>query len=272
MKGKMDTKRLGALVGLTAWLTAGIAGGTSTVDFSDLTLDPDSYWHGSDNSGGFHSAGVFFANEYEFVADWNWESWKGFSYSNIDDTTTPGHGNQFAAFSGGGMDSDIYAIGYHSLAWAESPEYRPRLTLSIANTVVGLHVANTTYAALYMRDGDPVFGAEPFQQGDWLRLSIIGLDEFDGPLGTVTVDLADFRSDDPQDHFILSDWAFVSLEALGSDVKALEFAVDSSDLFAPTTFALDQIMVVPEPGTVLFLGVGGLVLMLLRRRTAGFQG
>ncbi len=49
----------------------------------DLELPAESYWNGSDASGGFTSAGVHFGNNYNT----DWGSWDGFSYSNITDTT-----------------------------------------------------------------------------------------------------------------------------------------------------------------------------------------
>ena len=59
----------------------------TVVDFEDLSLAPNSYWNGSDNSGGFTSRGAYFNNSY----DQDYGSWDGWSYSNVVNTTTPGY-------------------------------------------------------------------------------------------------------------------------------------------------------------------------------------
>ena len=78
---------------MTAALLVAIGGlaGTSCgtpVDFQDLSLPAaNSYWNGSDNSGGFTSRGAYFNNSY----DQDYGSWDGWSYSNVVNTTTPGY-------------------------------------------------------------------------------------------------------------------------------------------------------------------------------------
>lgn len=272
MKGKARFLQAGALVWMLALMTGTTAIGNVTVDFTDLHLEDDSYWNGEDYSGGFESGDVHFFNEYEYDDVWQMAFWKGFSYSNIKDNTTPGHANQYAAFSGGAHAGDIYAVGYHSIAWGDSPEYQPRLTLAIPDEVLGLYVTNTTYAALYMRDGDAVFGVEPFQQGDYFALHISGYDVNDDQLGMTTIYLADFRSLIPEEHYVVSSWQHVDLSSFGSEVKSLRFSTESSDPFAPSYFALDSIVVVPEPGTALLSVIGCLVLCLLRKRRGLVSG
>ncbi|MEZ4549686.1 MAG: hypothetical protein R2874_04175 [Desulfobacterales bacterium] len=62
------------------------AASAQSADFEDLILAPESFWDGSDESGGFSSNGVFFSNNYNA----EWMSWDGFSYSNLTDTTVEG--------------------------------------------------------------------------------------------------------------------------------------------------------------------------------------
>lgn len=76
---------------------------SATVDFSDLTLAPESYWNGSDNSGGFSSGGAFFNNSYYYDSTYNYESWSGWAQSNITNNTTSGYTNQYSAITGGGV-------------------------------------------------------------------------------------------------------------------------------------------------------------------------
>lgn len=53
--------------------------------FENLALVPDTFWNGSDLSGGFNSGNARFANSY----DTTYQAWSGFSYSNMSDSTTP---------------------------------------------------------------------------------------------------------------------------------------------------------------------------------------
>ncbi|MEX0652494.1 MAG: DUF4465 domain-containing protein [Phycisphaeraceae bacterium] len=235
-------------------LTLTAAAADVTVDFHDLSLPADSYYNGSDEAGGFTSRGVHFATDWGIDELFNFEYWSGFAYSNIDDTTTAGHGNQFAAFTGSAASSEIYAVGFGTAT----------LTLPTATTVRSAHLTNTTYAALSMRDGDGF--ASAFAEGDWFAVTVTGLDANENETGAIDIYLADFRSADSNDHYILDQWAETDLQALG-EVSQLRFAVDSSNANTPAYFALDELTVaeVPEPATLMLLGSGG-ALMLLRRQ------
>lgn len=67
------------------------------VTFADLPLASEDYWNGSDQSGGFKSRNVQFKNTYNAA----WGSWAGFAYSRVNDTNTPGYGNQYAVWTPG---------------------------------------------------------------------------------------------------------------------------------------------------------------------------
>ena len=109
----MRLKGLYCLVSIL--LTAGAAK-AAMVTFDDLTLPAESYWNGSDGSGGFTSGGVHFSNNY----DAEWGAWDGFSYSNLSDTTTMGFAAQFNAIVGSGQGGSAnYAVCYPG--WATPP-------------------------------------------------------------------------------------------------------------------------------------------------------
>ena len=95
----------GGLICLIIVLSMLSAANADTITFEDLTLPAESFWNGSDNSGGFRSGNAFFNNNY----DSNWESWDGFSYSNITNTTEGDINAQYNAITGsgqGGSDPD----------------------------------------------------------------------------------------------------------------------------------------------------------------------
>ena len=193
------------------------------VDFEDLTLDPESFWNGSDESGGFISRGVHFSNNYNV----EWGSWDGFSYSNTTDTTTTGFDNQYSAIPGNGADgSSNYTVGYIGFA---SP---PTATLPEVQAVSGMYVTNSTYAALTVLNGDDFakrFGGASGDDPDWFKLTVTGKDAEGNIAGTVEFYLADYRFPDNAEDYVLTKWAWVDLSSLGA-IKSLEFTLSSSDM------------------------------------------
>jgi hypothetical protein len=229
--------------------------------FEDLTLPPESYWNGADGSGGFHSIGAFFQNNY----DAEWDYWDGFAYSNRTDTETQGAEGQYNAITGSGQkQSAMYGVAF--VGWEELPT----MTLSTPRQLDGLYVTNDSYTYYALRYGSQFskkLGGDTGDDADWFRLSITGQDAAGEPTGKVEFYLADFRSLDNAQDYIVNSWEFVDLTSLGM-VKSLQFALESSDTGAfgmntPGYFCLDT--VVPEPATLLLLGCGALFAGCRRR-------
>jgi hypothetical protein len=215
-----------------------------TVGFEDFQFPSEqNYWNGDDESGDFTINGASFNNSYNAA----WMSWSGFAVSSEVDVTTAGWGNQYSCFAGSGASgSSKFAIWYAN----------GEITFSVPTQVVSMAVTNTTYAALSMRDGDAyakqfgsIYNADGEVDGtdgkDWFRLTITGMDTEDEPTGEVVFYLADFRSDDSLEHFILNVWEIVDLTSLGS-VQRLVFQLESTDVGAfgmntPGYFAMDDL-------------------------------
>lgn len=210
----------------------------SVAKFDDLTLNPESFWNGSDQTGSFKSSEVTFYNSY-FKGDW--ESWSGFAYSNQTDIKTAGYGNQYSAITGKGYEGSAnYAVCY--------PSPSAELGIAIPNKITGFYVTNSTYAYLSMKNGDAFakkFGGETGNDPDFFKLMIEALDVDGKPVDTLDYYLADFRFADNSKDYILNNWTWVDLSGLKAANK-LRFSMSSSDnsfgfMNTPGYFCMDDL-------------------------------
>jgi hypothetical protein len=229
------------------------------VDFEDVgaNLPVNSFYNGSDFAGGFFSRGVFFNNDY--TADFG-GLWSGWSYSNVSDSTTPGFLNQYAAFPGSGADgSQTYGVAF---SFERNAAF---LNLPAGSMLKSLSLANTTYAALSMRDGDQFakkFGGVSGSDADFFKVILRGYSDLNArgtETGNLEVYLADFRFSDNRLDYILDNWLNVDTSRLGG-ARSVGLEFESSDVGSfgintPTYVALDNLrltaIAVPEPGSLL---------------------
>ncbi len=202
--------------------------------FENLALVPDTFWNGSDLSGGFNSGNARFANSY----DTTYQAWSGFSYSNMSDSTTPGYGNQYSA---------ITAAGYGGSGnYAVADEYgNAKIYLTGTATggmAAGFYVTNATLDYLSMLNGDAF--AKKFGPNDWLKLTAKAW--YNGVLKNDSVDfyLADFRFADTTQNYILKTWQWVNLSTLGN-ADSIIFHLSSTDnsqygMNTPAYFCIDN--------------------------------
>lgn len=221
-----------------------ISGAYEVVHFEDLNLNTNTYWNGSDISGNFVTGMGRFTNYY----DANYSSWSGFSYSNINDTETPGYGNQYAAYTGTGLDTSLYHGSTYGVA---STFNTPIFTYKHQgkHEIKGLYVTNSTYAALSMKKGDFVgkkFGGAEGNDPDWFKLSVWGKNNGQ-ETDTTEFYLADFRFADNSRDYIVETWQWFDLSSLGK-TDSLLFTLSSSDngaygMNTPSYFCIDNILI-----------------------------
>jgi hypothetical protein len=233
---------------LAAW--AGAAAATPlVVDFSDLTLDDDSFFNGGPdtNTGSWTSQGVLFGNRF---TDWGggFVSWNGFAYSNVDDTTTGDFTNQYAAITGTAFAGTIYAVGYSGS--------RAFIDLPAGMLPTSVRLTNTTYAARDMETGSSFSRA--FGPGDFLTVTFTGYAEAaatGSATGATTFYLADFLDGNS---LIVNTWELLDLAPLvaAGQPASIGLSWESNDvgqfgINTPTYVALDALTLapVPEPGT-----------------------
>jgi hypothetical protein len=242
-----------------------------TIDFEDLTLSANSYWNGSASTTYFTSgtSGTQFNNSYTDYGSYT--SWYGFAYSNVSNTTTAGYTNQYAVYNSTGTGyggSGNYAVVNCN---ADSSWGVATMTLAAGTHLESAYFCNTTYAALAILNGDDggFGGVAQFTSGSWFLLTITGTDASGDATGSVEIYLADYRDGKS---YVMSDWTYENLSALG-DATTLSFVLTSSDagiygINTPSYFAIDELTVVPEPGTLSLLAAAfvGLIAYALRKR------
>jgi hypothetical protein len=225
----------------------------AATDYEDLILADDSYWNGSDASGGFESGLAKFGNNY------SGGFWEGWAYSNTSDVTTAGSANQYSAITGAGFDTLVssgknYGVGFVSTDWmsAQSIPLPMAFNDNAAHGVKGFYVTNSTYATLSMEQGDAFakkFGGESGNDPDFFKLSVWGKNK---GIETDTIEfyLADFRFEDNTKDYIIQTWQWIELSSLGK-VDTLLFDFSSSDvgmygINTPMYFNTDNFYIVPD--------------------------
>jgi len=262
-------------------------------DMDDLTLAPGTYWNGASDwaAGGyqpndppinntFTSGPATFSNIHQ-VTDYGYGAtpyFEGWSYSNVNDTTTAGFSNQYAAITGTGEGgSGNYGVFYSGFL---SDPSAATVTFGQSTVLDGMHVTNVTYPYLSMRDGDGFakqFGGATGDDPDYLLLTIEGLDESNNSVGTVDFYMADFRDSDNANDYIVDTWEWVDLDSLG-EVDGLRFSFVTTDVGdfganTPLYFAMDNLTTiggsgsvgVPEPSSIL-IGLAGFALLVFQWR------
>jgi hypothetical protein len=223
------------------FLTSIIAGAQRTASYENYNLPVDTFLDGQDLNGGFEDGNVRLVNAY----DPDWMFWSGFALSTMSDTISPGFINQYSSIKGQGAEhTDTYGVGY-----ASSPIYLSLIDTSKSDRVIGFYISNSTYAYLSMSQGDQFakkFGGPSGQDPDFFKLTVKAYRAGDFTTDSVEIFLADFRSQNSAEDFILKDWKYIDISHF-SPHDSLEFSLTSTDVGSfgmntPAYFCIDEII------------------------------
>lgn len=197
----------------------------TTSTFESISLATDSFWNGSNWSGGYANGNAYFVNHYD--TSFGFASWNGFALSNKRDSLTIGYSNQYSAITAKGYNSSVnYAVAYGNGA-------RIKLTgAAKGKQVSGFYITNSTYAFRDMKNGSAFtkkFGGATGNDKDWFKITISGFKNGGNPADTaIDFYLADFRFTDNTKDYMVRNWTWVDLTSLGN-VDSIQFDFSSTD-------------------------------------------
>jgi len=213
----------------------------SRITFEEIGLGAEGIWNGSGGEGGFTSGNAFFRNNYGFDTIYNFEYWSGFSVSNHTDATTPGIVNQYSSITGGGEQSENYAVLYSF--------DQDTIEFITPQKIKNISFSNSTYAYWSMKNGDyfaKKFGGSSGDDPDYYCLVFKVIDH-KGTEYTFTdsLFLADYRFSDNSKDYIINSWINADFSGVGF-IRYFIMKFDSSDKSAgfintPTYICIDNI-------------------------------
>ena len=194
----------------------------------------------------FGSGSFAFSNSYN--AEWN--SWSGFALAASVDTTYTGNfqTQQYNNVVGGGQEqegkSKQYVVAYCPGDNPQWGSYNPVVTVMPGSDrkvqLEGVYLTNTAWVKSFATQGDKNYGRPAFKEGSFFIVSITADNG-----KKVEVPLIDYRNKKRE---VVNDWKWVDLSSLG-EVKTLKFSIQSSDSYAPSYFAMDNLHIKQDAST-----------------------
>jgi hypothetical protein len=219
---------------------------SAQVDFESLSPGATLYWKGNPGIPGLNSfsdGGAIFYNQNDTSSFGDY--WSGWAYSAKEDTISVDYAtNDISAITGKGYNNSAnYGVAY--VGWDSSLN---RIRFSDSKKLAGCYITNTTIAYRSMQSGDGFakkFGGSTGNDPDFFRLHITGWLGGNPKPDTLTFYLADFRDSNQANDYIINQWTFVDLSALGI-TDSLCYWMASSDtnsfgIKTPTYFCIDNL-------------------------------
>ena len=223
-----------------------VRGTAKVATFDDLYLPAESYWWGDtvpNYKNTFYSGSYSFANSMIPYS----QTWGLFGYSNkTSKSFDPDQfiTDQFNSVVGHGVNgSSNYAVVYPSHVMGHTmvvPTHKPQ-----GDSIRGCYVTNNAwvkYVSIHGTGTDSKGKQDkhtPFTTGDWVKLTA----KADNGK-SVSFYLADYRSSNPADHYLIESWQWLDLRSLGV-VKNVTFTMDGTrhnqyGTTIPTYFCMDD--------------------------------
>lgn len=206
----------------TAKTAVRVLGDAVTASMDDNYLAEESHWAydattQSSVTDGFYSGSYYFNNG--AMPGYNY--WYGYSLSNETATTYAALTDQWHSAVGEGHNGSAnYVVAFPEGQFVE-------ITNSAdGDNLKGVYVSNSAYSYNGMKNGDGF--ATAFSQGSWFKLTAVGFDATGSETARTDFYLADYRSSNASDHYILDTWQWMDLRPLGKVAK-VRFLLDGSD-------------------------------------------
>lgn len=224
------------------------------IDFEKIQLKPDTFWDGSDKS-----AKGFLIDEVWFPTNWDSYLLSGFASSTMRDTLVKDYTNQYSVATGSGFQgSSTYLVAYN-------PGYFKLNGSLSGRELAGAYLCNSIYTLNTILIGNSFsekFGGDDGKKPDYFRVIFKGFRNQKPSKDSVIFYLADFRSENNLEDYILKNWAWVDFSPLGN-VDSVSYYFQSSDtgiygVNTPSYFCMDNLTIsgikkfapgVGKPGT-----------------------
>lgn len=215
----------------------------SVSTFEKLQLPPGGYLNASGEAvkSNFSSGNIRLPNIYETEYGGYWSA--GWAYSNLKNDTVGGYTNLYSSFAAAGHQASVnYAVGQGgSILYTAGAD--------AGDSIKGLYVTNSTYAALSMKNGDAFakkFGGQTGNDPDYFALVFKAWKNGTLKNDSIVFYLADFRFANNALDYIIKNWTYVDLRALGK-IDSLRMQLISSDtgffgMNTPSFFCVDDII------------------------------
>lgn len=227
--------------------SAFLAKSQSISNFEHFNLPIDSALNGSEGATFYSSGAAIFPIDYTDFGGFG--AWQGFSVSTFTDLSDSSFANQYTSANGSGANnSKTYAVAFAS--YGENENFI-KFTDSVQGVeILGVSINNSLWAAGEILKGGPftkAFGGADGNDPDFFKLTFYGLDASENILDSVEFYLADYRFSDNSQDYVITDWTWVDLSALGK-IHQLKTRLFSSDtgtfgMNTPAYYCLDSLVV-----------------------------
>lgn len=213
---------------ILALLFVGVIGCSETVD--DNTTKPTTIVESFERAMSDDATYSYgYANDnltFQHTYDQTYGNWYGFAQSRCYDMESGAYENQYSVYNEAPASGDCFLLYYYD-TYNSVDMNTPMDILSNGEGVAfrSIGVCLPTYVYKTVTEGNPY--ARAFVDGDYLKLSFIGLDDNLRECGVVEYYAVDLR--DGKQHFTTS-WTEVDLLSLGSELQGLRIRIETTDV------------------------------------------